>query len=142
MKINGHSVIDAKKPVKIRITTRDCRVGGNKDPGACAAARAVLREIPDATQARIHISRAYIQNSKGTWTRYLTSPALRTELVAFDRGGAFEPGEYILSPIPKTLKLGTKFVAKAKAKSKAKQDRNFGGGRKVVKNVRPRGANR
>jgi hypothetical protein len=96
MRINGEKVVDATKPLKLTITDRDVSLGNTKDPGACAAARACMRET-HATAARVHVGRTYLKIGE-KWVRFNTGAALRSEIVAFDRGGKFEPGEYKLSP--------------------------------------------
>lgn len=135
MKINGQTVLDATKKVKIHITAGDVKKGSTKDPGACAAALACMREL-NATQARVHVGRTYLKiNDK--WVRYHTPAALRTEIVAFDRGGKFEPGEYTLSPMVPSLKLGQRRNPGPKLK-KGKKPR----ARHVTVGIRSHGANR
>ncbi len=98
MKIEGRPVVDGKKPLSLTINKRDVRSGEAKDPTCCAAARACIRQIPDAVAARVHISRIYVDVGK-KWLRFKASDALRTEIIAFDRGGSFVPGKYILEPL-------------------------------------------
>jgi hypothetical protein len=95
MEINGKKVVDATKPIKIKISQRDATEGATKDPGDCAAARAAKRDVPNCISARVHVGRVYVEQ-KDKWVRYFTPDALRTEIVAFDRGGTFQPGEYEL----------------------------------------------
>lgn len=144
MEINGKKVVDATKPISIHITKRDTTDGANKDPGACAAARAVKRDVPECVNARVHIGRVYVETEK-KWIRYETPDALRTEIIAFDRGGSFSPGDYKLQVPAKrerpsgpsgpsgTMKGANKkrrkvLVAKVK--------------RHEVSGIRPKGANR
>src|SRR5512143_537273 len=96
-KINGLPVVDATKPVRLHITKSDVVKGRTKDPGGCAAAVACCRQLK-ATEARIHLSRAYVRFN-GKWLRYETTGPLRSEIVTFDRGGKFEPGEYMLKTV-------------------------------------------
>lgn len=109
MEIAGLKVVDARKPLTIKITPHDVAKGNNKDPGGCAAALAVKRTTK-CMEARVHIGRTYIKTKteagKEVWTRYYTPKALRTEIVAFDRGAAFDPGEYRLIPMPPAQRLG------------------------------------
>ncbi len=101
MKIAGKPVIDAKRPARIRINTRDVKRGAVKDPGSCAAALACMREF-HCTDARVHLGRTYVKMGDH-WRRYQTPQSLRAEIVAFDRGGKFAPGEYTLAkPSKKT----------------------------------------
>jgi hypothetical protein len=99
--IDGKPVIDAKSSITLHIAKQDC-VGANpKRPESCAAARNIKRDLK-AIDCRVHLSRVYIRQNKGNWQRYATPANLRAEIIAFDRGGAFEPGDYILSPLQPT----------------------------------------
>lgn len=95
MKIKGFPVVNARAPLVINITARDTSRGHTKNPNACAAARACLREVDGCTEVRVHLSRTYILIGE-RWHRYATSPSIRAEIIAFDRGGSFAPGQYML----------------------------------------------
>ena len=98
-------VKDAKEDLILEILPRDVRGASLKSPDKCAAALACSRQL--GREARIHISRVYIKENGGnTWLRYVTSRSLRTEVIAFDRGGSFMPGTYLLKVPSKTRKLG------------------------------------
>jgi hypothetical protein len=97
VKISGIPVVDSTKPLKITITKADVKRGQTKDSGACAAAIAIKREM-HATDARVHIGRTYVKTSD-RWLRFETPPSLRSEIIAFDRGGEFEPGEHTLKKL-------------------------------------------
>jgi hypothetical protein len=97
MEINGKKVVDATRKLKINITKADTVKGANKNPGSCAAARACCR-LPKVLSARVHLGRVYIEQ-KDKWLRFQTSEALRSEVIAFDRGGSFAPGQYQLRPL-------------------------------------------
>lgn len=97
MEINGKRVVDATSKTTIHITKRDATEGDNKNPSGCAAARAAKRDIPECISARVHVGRIYVEY-KTKWVRYFTPDRLRTEIIAFDRGGSFEPGDYTLLP--------------------------------------------
>lgn len=112
MKLDGTPVKDAKKDVTVNISTRDCRRGSAKDPSKCAAALACRREL-SATDTRIHVGRCYLKIA-GKWLRYRPAQALRSEIIAFDRGGEFKPGQYLLRTIPLDC---TKRTKRAAAKS-------------------------
>lgn len=111
MKINGKKVVDASGSLKITITSRDAALGKNKDPGGCAAARAIIRGYKDegAKAARVHIGRTYIEYDD-KWVRYKTPDALKTEIVSFDRGTKpeFMQGDYKLLRMPPCDRLSTK----------------------------------
>lgn len=106
MKIEGLKVHDANKPLAFHITKRDCSTGNSKSPLSCAAAKALCR-ADTIDEARVHIARVYIK-SRGKWMRYSTPPALRGEIIAFDRGGSFQPGDYKLSPVQPTVRFGVR----------------------------------
>jgi hypothetical protein len=104
MKIAGTEVADAKEDITITVTKNDVRLGSLKDAKSCAMAQAVCRQ-EKVDEARIHFSRAYIRKGK-KWYRFGVPMALRNEIIAFDRGGAFEPGKYTLSPVQPSVRLG------------------------------------
>ena len=103
--IDGLPVFNAKKPVKITITANDCKNGNPKHPDTCAAARCMMREF-HASEVRVHLSRVYVKTSPDKWIRYITTRPLRTEIVAFDRGGKFEPGTYHLMGVQPSRPVG------------------------------------
>lgn len=103
--IDGLRVVDSKKTLVLHITNKDIKGGKLKSPAGCAAAIACLRQLK-ATEARVHVSRTYVRHN-GKWERYLTPQSLRSEIIAFDRGGKFEPGNYTLSRIPPSRKGDT-----------------------------------
>lgn len=105
--INGLNVVDATKPVIINISDRDVASGDKKSPDGCAAAKCAVRTIANCTDARIHLSRCYLRIGN-RYYRYLTSPSLKLEIVAFDRGGKFMAGEYVLNAPPKSQRKGYK----------------------------------
>lgn len=96
--IDGKPIIDAKRSVTLHITNADIKKSDPKKPENCAAANCIKREL-HADEVRVHLSRIYIRANQGNWQRYSTPQALRSEIIAFDRGGSFAPGEYILSPL-------------------------------------------
>lgn len=99
MEINGKKVVNATKPLHLTITDNDVKKGATKDPGGCAAARAVIRTVPNCTKARVHLGCTYVEEGN-KWLRYKTPDAIRTEIISFDRGANFTPGEYTLRPMP------------------------------------------
>lgn len=134
MTINGLKVVDAKKSIHLVITKGDVKKGKVKDPSGCAAAVACRRALK-AHEARVHIGRTYLRFN-GKWERYHTSPALRAEIVAFDRGGVFEPGIYTLQKMQPSKKSGKR--------QGAEKWRTGGRGKKrgryhILTNIRPMG---
>jgi hypothetical protein len=123
MEIAGKKVVDAKRPAKIVITERDAKVGDNKNPSSCAAALAAKRDIPECLSARVHIGRVYIEQ-KDKWVRFMTPDSLRSEIIAFDRGGSFQPGEYELkAPAPSETEAGRKRAKDDRSEAKRARDR-------------------
>lgn len=104
MELDGKKVADAKKAIRITITKSDVAKGKGKDPDHCAAALACIRE-GHASEARVHVSRVYLKRGS-KWTRYKTPLAIRSEIISFDRGGGFAPGEYTLRPIQPSERYG------------------------------------
>lgn len=95
-------VADATRGMVLHITKTDCARGDLKTPSSCAAAKALCR-LDGVEAAQVYIGRTYVKQ-KGKWTRYATPPSLRNEIIAFDRGGSFEPGDYTLRPIQPSLR--------------------------------------
>lgn len=120
--INGIPVVDAKTSLKLSITPHDIKISSKKDSSNCAAAVACKRQL-HAAEVRVHLSRTYIRKKTGPWVRYLTPRELRTEIVAFDRGGRFQPDSYSLAAPHKSNRLG---VPRANGPGKKK-------GRKMLK---------
>lgn len=118
--IDGLPVIDAKKPLKLTINKNDVAKTDRKESADCAVARACRRET-HAIEARVHLGRVYLKTSAGSWTRYLTPRPLRSEIIAFDRGGQFEPGEFMLGAPTPTKTLGKRRGGTKKAKRTGKQ---------------------
>jgi hypothetical protein len=104
MRINGTQVKDATKKIVLTITPQDVKSGAKKNANSCAAANALCRQ-EGCEAAKVHMSRAYIKKGK-TWYRFAVPTALKNEVLAFDRGGAFEPGDYILAPVQPSVRIG------------------------------------
>lgn len=100
MKISDLPVVNAKRSVLLTISSADVKAGKLKNPSECAAALACKRQL-HVSEARVHLGRIYLKNGK-RWLRYHTPEALRTEIVAFDSGGNFSPGEYLLGKMQPT----------------------------------------
>lgn len=104
MKIAGKRVIDAKRALVLHITKSDVKRGNTRDPGGCAAAVALQRQL-HCRAARVHLGRTYVETPH-VWLRYFTPQSLRTEIVSFDRGGGFQGGEFRLPPMTPSKTLG------------------------------------
>lgn len=105
MKINGLPVVDAQRKLTIHVSASDTKRAKRKDPTSCAVALSCVREIKGCTEARVHLGRTYIRVGD-KYVRYNTPQSVRSELLLFDRGAGFEPGDYTLNPCPPTSQLG------------------------------------
>lgn len=94
--IDGKPVLNAKHAVTLKISASDVARADRKEPALCAVARACRRQIL-AKEVRVHLGRVYMRMNEGNWQRFLTPRSLRSEIIAFDRGGSFEPGTFVLS---------------------------------------------
>lgn len=149
MEIAGKKVVDATKSLKITITPRDAREGKSKDPGACAAARAIMRTFRSegAKAARVHLGRTYIEYPD-KWIRFRTPAALKTEIVSFDRGGKAEyaEGTYNLEKISASDRIGArknKTAGKTSSANLTKSKRpKVAWAVHQIEGVRARGANK
>lgn len=122
--IDGLPIMDAKKPVKLIINDNDINKADPKEPKDCAVARACRRGL-HVKEVRVHLGRVYLRQNEGNWVRYMTPRYLRSEIIAFDRGGKFVPGEYTLQapgPSRRTKKAqGSKKSKSRPVKSKTKR---------------------
>jgi hypothetical protein len=107
-------IVEAKKPIQIEVTARDCRNGKSGKASSCAMARACEREFDGAI---IAMSTAYIIKGDVA-TRYKVPQSVAREIVSFDRSHKFEPGTYSL--VKSGFKLGDKQSTTSKL-PKAKQ---------------------
>jgi hypothetical protein len=98
-KIDGQVVTNAATRLRLTVTEQDVRKGVPKNPNACAIAVAAMRQIPGCTAAKVHKSCLFTL-VKGKWQRRLVPEYATRELVAFDRGGRFVPGEFEFDPMP------------------------------------------
>jgi hypothetical protein len=89
---NVTKVVDARSPLHIAVTARDCKNSNSKEPSACAMARACEREFDGAI---ISTTVAYVIQG-GTAKRYRVPQSVARELVSFDRNHEFAPGDYHL----------------------------------------------
>jgi hypothetical protein len=110
MHFNGKPVRDAKKPLILEVTTDDIEHSNPLDKAGCAAAVAVMRQ-EGVSNAYIHLSKAYIERGD-YYERYEIPGSLRSEIIAYDRKGSFEPDEFKLRAPPPSSRLGSKRKAK------------------------------
>ena len=100
---------DAKKPLQLEITKQDIVRAKPLDPENCAAACALKRQ--GFAEAVVMRSVTYVnRGSKESpdWIRFATPISLAREIVALDRGGRVEPGDFILKPFGTHRQLGAR----------------------------------
>ena len=132
-KISNMPVINAVKNFTLHITKEDVRGADTKKPNSCVVAKACKRSL-HAKEVRVHLGRVYVNTNNKNWLRYLTPGSLRSEIIAFDRGGSFTLGKHTLGAIGPRKSSGkrqgtNKDVPRDKHKKRQ-------GVRHVVKNVR------
>lgn len=97
-------VRDAKDSIDIEVTPADIRSSATKDHNSCAVATACKRAM-HLDGVIVSRSMAYLVKG-GVATRYHVPARVTREVVAFDRGGSFEPGEYRLNRPDEHIALG------------------------------------
>ena len=104
-RVGGRNCVDAASTIEIEITEQDTRFASRKDHTNCVMARAGMKQ--ESTDAIVHVSRIYLKvKGQDLWTRYGVDSSLRTEIIAFDRGGRFAPGIYKLHKLQPCKRLG------------------------------------
>lgn len=111
--IDGKPIINATKPVELEIIDKDIAKADRKEPLDCVVARACRRDLK-AKEVRVHLSRIYIRFNDGSWQRFMTPTSMRSDIIAFDRGGTFPPGTYVLKPPPANRPTGKRMGSKPK----------------------------
>ncbi len=105
LRIDGLPIINARAPITLTVNDKDIEGGDIKKPDQCAFARC-CRRAAHAKEVRVHLGRVYIRTNNTNWVRFITPPSLRTEIIAFDRGGEFAPGSYTLPAPSKAKRTG------------------------------------
>jgi hypothetical protein len=99
------TVEDATREITIEVTKRDASTAQARDHAQCAMAVACKRAM-DLDGVIIAIKTAYLV--KGTKAlRYMVPESVQREIVSFDRGAAFAPGEYRLRRPEPSTRIGT-----------------------------------
>lgn len=123
-KIDGLPVTNASRPVRINVTKHDVAKGVPKNQNACAIALACMRDIPGATAAKVHMSTCFVHLKRKGWQRWRVPEYATREIVAFDRGGTFVPGEIDLMPVPITPKKKRRRTANSGSRVRGRQPRH------------------
>jgi hypothetical protein len=126
----GLPVIDAPRNSGISMTVTPSDIEGSRkgDPANCAAAIAGKRELKK--EVHVFLSRAYVQEDKH-WVRYFTPESVSREIISFDRGSDFAPGNYEFRAPKDSERLG-----QYKGKSTQKNGRKAKHPRHITANVR------
>lgn len=95
--IDGLPIVDAKSPIELIVTDNDIARSDHTMPSNCAVARACRRQL-HCYEVRVHLARVYVRTNKSNWQRYDCPRQMRQEIIAFDRGGKFSPGKFLLKP--------------------------------------------
>jgi len=135
LQIDGLPVLNATEPLLLKVTGRDVAKATLKQPNECAVARACARQF-HVKEARVHLGRIYLRTNETNWVRYMTPKPLRDEIIAFDRGGAFEPGEYTIGAVDKWRRDRAGRTQGGKSTPKAKRSGKRRRAPHVVQNVR------
>jgi hypothetical protein len=99
-------VVNAKHDLNIKLRPADVRSAGVKKHDGCAMAQACKRQL-HVDGAIVSTSSAYLIDGKKA-TRYSVPLNVAKEIIAFDRGAGFEPGEYqLVKPWPSAIKRNT-----------------------------------
>ena len=99
-------VTDSKSNALIEVTQRDVESKAVKDHNGCAMAVACKRKFK-LDGVIISRSVAYlVKNNEAT--RFKLPESVSREIVSFDRGAGFAPGNYELESVPKTSRLGAR----------------------------------
>jgi hypothetical protein len=98
------SVVDATRDTTIKVTVKDEKASHKLSHKACAMAVACKRTM-NLDGVIISIRTAYLIKDKKA-TRYTLPDSVTREIVSFDRGGGFMPGEYEMRKPRKGQRLG------------------------------------
>lgn len=103
---NVNKVTDADDDLVVEVTAQDVKHSSKKDHIRCAMAVATQRQL-HSTGMIVSPSMAYVVTKKHA-VRFRLPEAIRKEIVSFDRGAGFEPGQYKLEKPPKSARLGSR----------------------------------
>jgi len=133
--IEGLPVVNAKRPVMLHVTPQDIKTARKFSPGNCAVAKACMREWK-VKEARVHLSRIYVRCNEKNWVRYFTPRPMRSEMIAYDRGGEFLPSVYTVKPVSASRRTGKRQGTNTDKNNKSRELRKKRKPYTVVKGVR------
>jgi len=97
-------VIDADTPVSVQVTSADDKAGKRYEQDVCAMAVACKRTFK---VDGVIVSRKVGYLVRGdVATRYNLPESVSREVVSFDRGAGFAPGQYQMTPPEPSRRLG------------------------------------
>jgi hypothetical protein len=100
-RIDGEPVANGMTRLRVKVTAQDIEKGQPLNPNACAIARACVRQLKNVVAAKVHKGRLYLKfEGQARWRRWTVPEYATREIVAFDRGGRFIPGDYFFMPPP------------------------------------------
>ena len=100
---NVKTVVDANHNARIEVTKSDETKANKKSHKTCAMAVACKRKF-HLDGVIISANRAYLVKGDKA-RRFELPPSVTKEIVSFDRGAGFEPGEYALAKVGPTHRL-------------------------------------
>ena len=133
--IEGLPVVNAKRPIMLHVTPQDIKTARKYSPGNCAVAKACMREWK-VKEARVHLSRIYVRCNEKNWVRYFTPRPMRSEIIAYDRGGEFLPSVYTVKPVSASKRTGKRQGTDTDKNNKSRELRKKRKPYTVVKGVR------
>lgn len=98
---------DAISSFTLTITKTDINKAEPMNPYSCAAACALKRQ--GFAEAIVMRATTYINHGtkrNPNWVRYATPAALTREIIALDRGGSMEPGDFNMQAFSPARRLG------------------------------------
>jgi hypothetical protein len=97
--MHRNDIVNAEVPLLITVPAQLTKSKRRKNSYHCVFAEACQR-LPQVEEAVVHLSTAYLRfKGEDTFRRYRVQTKLRDQIVAFDKYGDFEPGEYRLGVI-------------------------------------------
>lgn len=122
-------IVDAKTNAHIEVTEKDANPKGIKKHNECAMAVACKRKFK---LDGVIIARSVAYLIKGNKARrFILPPSVSREIVSFDRGAGFAPGNYELSKVNPSAQIGMR----KKERGKGGSNTNTGEGIKTFRHL-------
>lgn len=100
MTLEDMEIKDAKTDWPFSINSADIKAAIAQDNACCAGANGAMRDTT-VDKVRIGLSISYLKFKKNNfWYRYKTPLSLYIEIIALDKGGKFQAGDYYLAKVP------------------------------------------